>query len=453
MSVTAPPPRQTIFISHGRPEEDDLTRWLCGRLSARGYRVWADLEQLLGGDPFWTDIQEAIRTQAARFLILVSRTSVTRTGVLNELAEATDVSRLINDERFIIPIKADDLPWSEYPIQLKRLNGLDFSSDWTRDFGTLLKTLEKANVPRDAGDAEVARTAEMLVQARQTIRCTPDVAILNRVNITDLPEQIHYLHTSLSSANAAQLATRITVPNAAHDRLLITFADIDTVRAAVPSEVFVEERHTLTLNEFTSGEPKRGPVVSRQQAHNYLAAILRMSIENFLRSAGLVQFDRRWFVPRDWRPSNQGHYLREGGKEHFRVLVGKAKELTWHFAISFKVFASEPRRIQLVPHVLFSNDGVTPLADQKQLRRRHCKLWWNDKWRDLLLAFTSELLGRGETASIALGGSSNMNVVPSLMRLTLPVTYSTESAFVPESEDEVDDWDGPEDHDQEMTTS
>ena len=160
--------------------------------------MWADLEQLLGGDPFWTDIQEAIRTQTARFLILVSRTSVTRNGVLNELAEAADVSRLLNDERFIIPIKADDLPWSEYPIQLKRLNGLDFSLDWTRDFGTLLKTLEKANVPREAGDPEVARTAELLVQARQTIRRMPDIAILNRVNIIDLPEQIHYFLTSLS---------------------------------------------------------------------------------------------------------------------------------------------------------------------------------------------------------------------------------------------------------------
>jgi hypothetical protein len=98
-----------------------------------------------------------------------------------------------------------------------------------------------------------------------------------------------------------------------------------------------------------------------------------------------VQFDRRWFVPKGWREDNQGRYLRADGKEHYRVLVGKARELTWHFAVSFKVFSPAPRRIQIIPHVLFSNDDVTPLLDQKQLRRRHCKLWWNDKWRDLLL--------------------------------------------------------------------
>jgi len=59
------------------------------------------------------------------------------------------------------------------------------------------------------------------------------------------------------------------------------------------------------------------------------------------------------------------------------------------------VFTSAPQRIQLIPHVLFSTDGVTPLADQKQLRRQRCKLWWNDKWRDLLLDFCSELFGQG----------------------------------------------------------
>jgi|SRR5882757_9995381 len=41
-----------VFISHAWPEDDELTRWLCDRLTAHGYRVWADLQQLLGGDPF-----------------------------------------------------------------------------------------------------------------------------------------------------------------------------------------------------------------------------------------------------------------------------------------------------------------------------------------------------------------------------------------------------------------
>ena len=54
------PVRDTVFISHARPDEDDLTRWLSGRLTARGYKVWADLERLVGGSPFWSEIEGTI---------------------------------------------------------------------------------------------------------------------------------------------------------------------------------------------------------------------------------------------------------------------------------------------------------------------------------------------------------------------------------------------------------
>ena len=47
--ITRDFPTRTRIHSHARLEDDELTRWLCGRLTSHGYRVWADLEQLLGG--------------------------------------------------------------------------------------------------------------------------------------------------------------------------------------------------------------------------------------------------------------------------------------------------------------------------------------------------------------------------------------------------------------------
>ena len=435
--------RGVIFISHARPADDEITRWLCGRLTARGYRVWADLEQLLGGERFWTDIQRVIRNQTAKFITIMSRTSVTRTGVLDELAEAIDVSKTMGDQKFIIPIRADDIPWSEFPIQLKQINGLDFSEDWMHNFGTLLKALEAGSVPREAGDSEVLRNAELLVRARQTIQRSESEAIFNRLNVIELPDQVHYLHTSMSSSGLSVAAPRFPLPCAAHDRLLVTFADLAVMRAAVPSGMTLEleERHTVPLERFLAGNSKSGPSVSRQQAHNHMSAILRGAFERHLRAAGLLQLDRRWFVPADWRLDGKGRYWRPDGKEAYRVLVGKSKELTWHFAISFKVFTSNPCRIQIIPHVLFSSEGVTPLADQKQLRRQRCKLWWNDKWRDLLLAFCSELFGHHEEVGVvSLGGSARFSVATSPIRITLPVSYSAESAYLPEVEDDAPEW-------------
>lgn len=446
-------PRKTIFISHAKPEDDELTRWLCGRLAARGYRVWADLTQLLGGDPFWTDIQNAIRYDTIRFLMIVTRTSVNRKGVKDELAEACDVARKLNDDRFIIPIKGDDLPWSEFPIQLKQLNGLDFSADWSKDFSTLLETLERGQVPKDAGDAEVSRVASLLVTARQQIRQQPEPALLNWLPISHLPEHIHYFHTSLSAKDLQAMRGLIDIPCVPRDRLLLSFAELDAVRAAVPAEVEVEERYMLPLADFLRGNPKDAPKVEWWEAQNHLSDILRQSFGRFLKGKGLVRHDEyRWFVPNNWRDGNIGRYRKIEDKEGYRQLIGKAKELTWHFGISAFVHAAEPRRLHLMPQVLFSPDGITPLADQKQLRRRHCKLWWNDKWRDLLSALLAELFGiDAASVQISLGGTAVMEVNTRLMDIMLPVSYSEEEAHLPEGDDDADDLDDDDGTDDSVT--
>ena len=46
--------RDTIFISHATPGDNDFVRWLGGQLTGRGYTVWADVFHLKGGTPFWT---------------------------------------------------------------------------------------------------------------------------------------------------------------------------------------------------------------------------------------------------------------------------------------------------------------------------------------------------------------------------------------------------------------
>lgn len=430
-------PRKVIFISHARPDDDDLTRWLCGRLTARGYQVWADLTQLLGGDPFWTDIQNTIRYDTIRFLNIVTRVSVNRKGVKDELAEACDVARKLGDDRFIIPIKGDDLPWDEFPIQLKQFNGLDFSGDWSKDFSTLLETLERDQIPKDVGNLEVSRVASLLVSARQSVSRRPDSAFLNWLPILQLPENIHYFHTSASARDLQTMRGLIDLPCVPRDRLLLSFADLVSVHAAVPREIEVEHRYTVTLADFLKGKPKGAPQADWREAKNHLSDIIRQAFERFLKRKGLVQYDQyRWFVPNDWREGNVGRYQKDGGKESYRVLVGKAKELTWHFGISAFVHVGEPRRLHLMPQVLFSPDGITPLEDQKQLRRRHCKLWWNDKWRDLMFALLSELFGlESASAQVSLGGAATMEIGASLQKIALPVNYSAEDAHLPETDD------------------
>ena len=51
--------RDTIFISHATPDDNDFVRWLGTRLIGHGYRVWADLFELKGGTPSGTPSRNA----------------------------------------------------------------------------------------------------------------------------------------------------------------------------------------------------------------------------------------------------------------------------------------------------------------------------------------------------------------------------------------------------------
>jgi hypothetical protein len=68
--------RDTVFISHATPDDNDFVRWLGTRLTGHGYKVWADLFELKGGDPFWSTIEEALRHHACKMIFVVSKASV-----------------------------------------------------------------------------------------------------------------------------------------------------------------------------------------------------------------------------------------------------------------------------------------------------------------------------------------------------------------------------------------
>jgi hypothetical protein len=68
--------RCVVFLSHANPEDNVFALWLGARLTAAGYHVWSDLLQLVGGERFWKDINEAIRQHTAVFLPILSNASI-----------------------------------------------------------------------------------------------------------------------------------------------------------------------------------------------------------------------------------------------------------------------------------------------------------------------------------------------------------------------------------------
>jgi hypothetical protein len=61
--------RDMLFISHANAEDNDFTRWLALQLAKDGYGVGCDLTKLLGGENFWKDAEDAIRTRTIKIHI------------------------------------------------------------------------------------------------------------------------------------------------------------------------------------------------------------------------------------------------------------------------------------------------------------------------------------------------------------------------------------------------
>jgi hypothetical protein len=64
-------------------------------------------------------------------------------------------------------------------------------------------------------------------------------------------------------------------------------------------------------------------------------------------------------------------------------------ERRWHFAVSARAAVHPEPVLMLRSHVLFSDDGLKlweSAAHMHRARRSQCKNWWNDDWRDRLLA-------------------------------------------------------------------
>ena len=170
--------RNLIFISHANPEDNEFASWLGTRLTAAGYEVWADVLTLLGGEPFWRDIGDAIKEEAATVIVALSHDSYQKDGVLNEVALAVNTGRQLNKQQFVIPIRLDDLPFSDFPEQLIRLNAIDFSPNWADGFSKLLETLKDIQVPQSTSDFGESLASWQKFKLRQS------------ASVSDTPEPI-----------------------------------------------------------------------------------------------------------------------------------------------------------------------------------------------------------------------------------------------------------------------
>jgi hypothetical protein len=133
------------------------------------------------------------------------------------------------------------------------------------------------------------------------------------------------------------------------------------------------------------------------------------------------------YAPLAFSPSNRVFFSDLEGERRQKALVGYSAKrgVYWHFAVEARLAQGYPLRLTMRPHVVFTVDGKTPIDSQARmhvLRRGFCRSWWNDRWRDLTVAFLAHLAAGEGQISLVTGGAVPLVAAGELMRGSIAVS-------------------------------
>jgi hypothetical protein len=196
----------------------------------------------------------------------------------------------------------------------------------------------------------------------------------------------------------------------------------------------------------------------RRDHHNIVTELLSDGWVRFAFSQGLKKYEMAnkrdaFYFDRDSLTNPNVSFMAIDGTKSRRGLMGfktrkKAGTLRhWHFAVSSKPAVYPQPVLQIRAHVLFSDDGRTIWSSADAMhraRRSQCKDWWNDDWRDRILA-TMAWLSRGEpNLELSLAATTvNAYVDSRPLEFISPVTLLEPAlaASEPETEEYLDEED------------
>jgi hypothetical protein len=452
--------RDVIFVSHSNPEDNRFARWLTLRIAREGYRTWCDVTRLLGGEDFWKEIEKTLRTRTAKFIYVLSRTSNTKDGPLNELAIARQVARSERLEEFVIPALIDDLPHGEINIELKRINAIDFSRGWASGLPSLFQQLARSAVPRmpGAGPGLINQWWRATKPGKATVISDSDTYDSNCFELR-VPPSI-FAHTLKSEATELRIGGEYPYPAAVYGERLISFAPDADFRGRLPLDRRIVDSSKLATSSVLNGEislpvpnthdtdARKRP--TRQQANNLVTDIVQQGFRRLLLLKGLVPYEMSagefsFYFPAGLIEDDTVRAVELGLRRQvvgYRTIASMPdpKIRHWHFAISGKPRLADGLWLAR-SHALFSDDGTNVWPDPERMhkaRRRDCRNWWNDRWRDLLLG-TMAWLGSDGKIEVPLGSNVNAEILSSPVPFVSLVSYEAPSDEPPDDRLEYED--------------
>lgn len=445
--------RRTILITHANPEDNAVARWLAARLAAAGYRMWVDLRSLKGGQDFWDEIEIQLRQHAIKQIVLISAHTRKR-GVMKELALGDAMGKQLGDPDFMIPVRVSPVPHSDFPPELLRRNAIEATPHWSECLAPLLDTFEAASIARNTSIQSdlIGNIVHAQEAGRLAVVTTPEKLVSNWFGICE-PRPVLRLYGSKGTAGQLEAwLDTVDLPFIRHSGLVGTLCDPETFAASGAKGPTLEERFYLPFDSLVRGRSDT-PFVDRTDARRNLTNLLRQHWNLASARRGLQRFEFAagkvgWFFPDGLLNGPVKAEIADTLKVN-RVLSGKFKDRRWHLCLIATPRLWPDPIFRVHANIALTEDGRTPLPGDAthKLRRRLTRSWWNDKWRDLLLAGMHTLSDGNPMLSIA-AGTETFSIASRPQTAVIDVSYDAEEGRVSE-EDEAGEIELSEDLDEE----
>jgi hypothetical protein len=262
----------------------------------------------------------------------------------------------------------------------------------------------------------------------------------NWFEIAPKPETLFFHEISRSGPGPVlPSAEFFSYPVVPHGRFLISFAEAELLSLQLGDPHKISRSIEIPFHEFASDDEKVANI-ERRERRSYIANLLRQSWELFIRNPEVVSYELAnghtcIFYPHRQEKATRMPFKGLKGGIGFRALTGyktvsgptpdSKKKRFWHFAISMRPLTYPILGYAVYYHVLFSDDGRTPWESKERMhaaRRRQCWDWWNDDWRDRIIAFLTSLAKGGECLPLP-AGEKSLGLSLSPLLFTSPLTY------------------------------
>jgi len=399
-------PREIIFISHANPSDNDFTKWLSLKLISLGYDVWCDILSLDKGRAIWQAIENEIRINTCKFLIILSEKSNTSEGVLNEIGVAIQIKKELKDENFVIPLLIDNnLSFDKINIQLNRLNVIDFRNSWITGFRELITSFTKNNVPKKPDNYDNCNSIykNIFLNDRNVI-IKDEIYNSNWFSILSLPKYL-YFH-SVGTNNLSNMKEQFPYPVLEYKNYLCTFSE--DIGSIFPNSELIENNKKIVIPTLSIINRSYDTEFARNfECKKFIVQLLNKGFKYFMTNKKLRKYSLSSFKTGYWFEINQI----EKNKINKVLFVGKRKEFNWHFGISGLIKLIPFPILILSSHIFFTTDGkvlVSSKSKQHKLRRKQGATWYNDNWNDKLLFFAKYLSNVDDQISIPVGIQENI---------------------------------------------